>query len=384
MNLLRLFGPRRSFGSRRRLTVSIITRDSEPRLARAIAQARRFADEVVVGVDADSQDRTWELACDLADTVYRFKHPNQLAPAHMLALRYCRGDWILRLDDDEYMEAGFENLVPELLATPHFTHYNLARKVVVSEKPPLYMHAATWYPEYVLRLFRNDPSLIWKPPRFHTGYYVAGQGAHEARRAILHFEPLLCDPERRERKLKMYREGGGAAVGEGYYSDKTGERRPFAKLPDVSAPVVERSRQWIDARLHVLKVQQFPRWGCHILAVDLPTHVTAAQPMLVAIRVRNTGAVAWMPHRASWQWPQVNIGFHLCSASGQLLQAMGGRIPIAAHVAPGATTQIVGTVAAPAETGRYRLSWDMFSEGECWFETCGHTPFKTLIEVLPA
>jgi hypothetical protein len=375
---------RRWFGPRRRLTVSLITRDSEPRLERAVAQARRFADEVVVGVDADSQDRTWELACDLADTVYRFRHPNQLAPVHMLALRYCRGDWILRLDDDEYMEAGFEKLLPELLATPHFTHYLLARKMVVSEQPPLYMHEPTWYPGYVLRLFRNDPSIVWKPPRFHTGYFVAGQGALEARSAILHFEPLLCAPEQRERKLKMYREGGGAEVIEAYYSDKTGERRPFKALPKVNAPAVRRSHQWIDPEVHVLTVQPFPQWGCRILAIDLPARVAAAQPMVVTITVRNTGAMAWVPHRANWQWPQVNIGFHLRSASGELLEAMGGRMPISTHVAPGTTTQVVGTVAAPAQAGRYRLVWDMFNEGECWFEECGSTPVEVPIEVTPA
>src|SRR5258705_9411519 len=85
------------------LSVSIITRNSVSRLADAIAQPRRFADEVIVGGDAGSRDHTWELARQLADTVYRFKHPNQLAPAHMLPFQYCRGDLILRLDGDEYM-----------------------------------------------------------------------------------------------------------------------------------------------------------------------------------------------------------------------------------------------------------------------------------------
>jgi hypothetical protein len=372
----------RWFGPRRRLTVSFITRDSEPRLARAIAQARRFADEVVVGVDAGSQDRTWELACDLADTVYRFTHPRQLAPAHMLALRYCRGDWILRLDDDEYMEVGFEKLLPSLLATPHFTHYFLARKMVVSEQPPLYLHEASWYPNFVLRLFRNDASLIWKPPRFHSGYYVAGQGAQEARSAILHYEPLLCSPEQRERKLKMYREGGGGEAEEAYYRETTGELRAFNALPHVSAKRVSRRRQWIDTELHALTAQPLPQWGCNILAVDLPARVSATQTMVVTIQICNTGAVAWMPHRASWQWPQLNIAFHVRAASGDLLETIGGRIPIAAHVAPGATTQIVGTVLAPAQPGSYVLSWDLFSEGECWFEECGHTPFETPIEVL--
>lgn len=372
---------RRWFGSKRRLTVSFITRDSEQTLTRAIAQARRFADEVVVGVDADSRDRTWELAGDLADTVYRFKHPNQLSPAHMLALRYCRGEWILRLDDDEYMETGFEQIIPELLATPHFTHYYLSRKMVVSETPPRYMHALPWYPNYVLRLFRNDPSLIWKPPRFHSGYFVAGQGAHESRYSILHYEAMLCSPEQREQKLRMYRQGGGEAVIEAYYGEKTGEQRSFQPLPAVSAPKAKRRSQQIDPQVHVLTVQPFPAWGCRLLSIDLPPRLCAAQEVIATIKVTNTGKMTWLPQRTDRNWPQLSVGFHLKTESGELLQADGGRIAVNAHVPPNASAQIVGTFIAPAAAGRYRLSWDMFSENECWFEQCGSVPFDTVIEV---
>lgn len=370
--------------ARPRLSVSFITRDSEPRLARAIAQARRFADEVVVGVDAASRDRSWELAGDLADTVYRFRHPDQLAPAHMLALRYCRGDWILRLDDDEYMEAGFEHLVEELLATPYLTHYYLSRKSVVSEDPPRYMHAPTWFPNYVLRLFRNDPSLIWKPPRFHSGYFVAGQGAQESRCSILHYEAMLCSPEQREKKLRMYRQGGGEIEIEAYYGEKTGEQRPFAPLPAVSAPPVDRRQQWLDSEVHELSVQPFPEWGCEIVDIDVPGQVQVGQDILVEATLRNTGRMSWVPQRAGWSWPQLNLGFKLKTESGGLLRTDGCRIAVNAHVPAGAGAQLIGIFKAPAEPGRYLLSWDMFSENECWFEQCGSQPLDTPLEVLGA
>jgi hypothetical protein len=59
--------------ARPRLSVNILTRESESRLARVVAEVSSFADEILIGVDADSSDRTYEVACGLADIVYRFR-----------------------------------------------------------------------------------------------------------------------------------------------------------------------------------------------------------------------------------------------------------------------------------------------------------------------
>ena len=46
---------------RPRLTVSILTKDSEPRLASLLAEVSCWADEILVGVDASSRDRTFAI-----------------------------------------------------------------------------------------------------------------------------------------------------------------------------------------------------------------------------------------------------------------------------------------------------------------------------------
>jgi Glycosyl transferase family 2 len=360
------------------LSVSIITRNSGPRLANVITQARRFADEVVVGVDADSQDNTWEVATDLADTAYCFKHPNQLAPVHMLALQYCRGQWILRLDDDEHMEIGFEQIVSELLNTQLFTHYLLPRKWVVSLDPPQYMHASPWHPDYQLRLMRNDSKLVWKPPRYHSGLLVAGPGARDARFAILHYEPLMCTPENREQKLKTYREGGSNGAAENFYCEKVGERRSFQPLPSLRP--IKPLRQWIDPEMKVLTIQKFPPWGCKIVDIAIPQRVTASQSVIVALEVINTGNMTWIPQ--STGWPTLHIAFHIKSASGNTITWDGARIELGSLVLPNQATTILGSFTAPAEPGHYVLTWDMVSEGECWFEECGSETMDTPIVVV--
>lgn len=375
MNPIRRLVPR--LGQRPRLSVSIITKDSEPRLEAVIAQARAYADEVVVGVDADSRDATWQLASRLADTAYRFKHPDQLAAVHMLAPGYCRGDWILRLDDDEFMEPGFAAIVPELLATRIYTHYRLPRKWVVSLDPPRYLHAVPWYPDHALRLFRNDPAIIWKPPRYHSGYWITGPGAVDNRCAILHYEPVWCTPTQREAKIRSYRDRGGNGAAEDLYGDKTGERRPFTPPPARTARPPRRRR--VDPELREPPLRPYPAWGCRFDVGDMPTAMQAGARYPVTLQVTNTGAMAWVPHQPPW--PILNLAYRLKTRDGSMVQPEGDRLPIARQVRPGESTAVCGTITAPAAPGDYILSWDMVSEFECWFADCGSQPLEIPITV---
>ncbi len=385
MSLRRAAGAAAGLVRRRRtrsdLSVSIVTRDSEDRLASAVTRARLFADEIVVGVDADSSDRTWEAACDLADVAYRFRHSGQIAPVHMLAFRYCTGRWILRLDDDEAMEEGFGPFASQVMADGRLTHCWLARKWVVSVDPPLYLHAAPWYPDYQLRLMRNDASLVFKPPRYHSGYSVAGPGIRDPRCAILHFEPVVCSDEARQRKRRAYLEGGGSLDADRLFAKREGETRSF-ELPKSGGRPRARARR-IVPEIHAPVVRAFPPWGFALECVDLPARATAGQQLPVVLHLRNTGAMSWVPFTTG-RWPMLQVGCHLETVDGELLARDGPRVPIETFVAPGGTTIVAGTILAPDEPGEYVLSWDMVSEFECWFEQHAGTPVKTRLCVLDA
>src|SRR5512145_1181260 len=290
------------------LSVSIITRDSEGRLASAVSRARHFAEEIVVGVDAASSDQTWEAACDLADVAYRFRHAGQLAPAHMLPFRYCKGQWILRLDDDEAMEEGFEGIAAQVMADGRLTHCWLARKWVVSVDPPRYLHAAPWYPDYQLRLMRNDASLVFKPPRYHSGYSVAGPGVRDPRCAILHFEPVLCSDEARERKRRAYLAGGGSLAGDRFFSERNGQTRPFHSPREAQWP--RRRERRIVPEVHDLTARALPPWGFVLDRVDLPDSATVGQELPVVLHLRNTGGMSWVPFNGG-RWPMLQVGFRL-------------------------------------------------------------------------
>ena len=358
-----------------RLTVSIVTRNSQRHLAQVIAHARTYAQEIVIGVDAGSIDDTWEIASALADRAYQFTHPNQLAAAHNFALRHCTGDWILRLDDDEFMEHGFKDILPDLMRNPSLTHYWLPRKWVVSENPPQYLHASPWFPNHALRLFINDPSIIWKPPRYHTGYWVAGPGAVENRVAILHYEPLWCDPADRARKMAAYRNGGGNGAAEDFYENLAGELRPFT--PPFAPPAPVPKAPCIDPQTHALAVSAWPSWGCRFDALDVATHARPGQRLPVIIHLTNTGGMSWW--RSEKTWPMLAATYRI--VSGNTAQPEGWRTPISGIVRPGEQICLTGTIQAPDEPGNYVLEWDVVSEFECWFAQCGSTTVRTTLSV---
>jgi len=157
----------------------------------------------------------------------------------MLPFEYATGDWILSLDDDESIESSFDALIPRLLTDSYATHYWFPRKWLISLNPCEYLHAERWFPDWQLRLFRNDRALVWKPEKPHSGYCVLGQGYHEGGVSILHFEPLLCRGQDREMKRKLYREMGASDQADAMYSHGPDTPRGSATLRSAT---IERAR----------------------------------------------------------------------------------------------------------------------------------------------
>jgi LPS sulfotransferase NodH len=368
-----------------RLTVAITTRNSETTLPRLLAETAEYADEIVVGVDASSTDRTLTAATAGADVVYRFRlaQRGQLAPARLLPFEYASGDWILSLDDDESMEGSFDSLAEELLRAPNVTHYYFPRKWIVNDAPWEYLHAPPWFPNWSPRLFRNDRSLIWKPALAHSMYQLQGPGFYEERTSILHFEPLWCAPEERERKLASYRAAGAGAHTEEYYSPpahaprRTVTPRPPARSAPARAPGV------LHAEVRELVAAELPPWCSVISDVDLPRELRAGERVIVQATARNTGTLAWSPTYAQWPanlWPLLRLSYHLFAADGTFV-GEGDRTQLPRFVPSGGEVTFITEFPAPAAPGEYVVQWDMISENSCWFAACGSTVYRSSLRV---
>ena len=367
--------------TRLRLSVNILTRTSEDRLERLVSELRCFADEILIGVDATSPDRTYEIACDLADVVYRFRLPGQLSPARMLVFDYATGDWILSIDDDESMEVGFDALLPELMADATINHVWFPRKWLVGLDPAEYLHADPWYPNFALRLFRNDRSIVWKPDYTHSQYYVQGSGRLEERASILHFEMLLNNETTRQYKFDMYRRTSGPSGIEWYAPPPDTPRRPAALRPP--RPLLERAHKGvIHSDIRELAPVGLPPWKARFLSVDCPTTARDGELLLAQATVMNTGELAWpRPSTTNHRWPLLNLANHLLDARGEMLEFDRDRIGIPRLVRPGETVTFIFTLRAPSTPGAYLFEWDMVSEGECWFAACGGDVARTKLAV---
>jgi len=96
---------------------------------------------------------------------------------------------------------------------------------------------------------------------------------------------------------------------------------------------------------------------------------------------RNTGQSLWLPSDA--RFGPVKLGVHLKSAAGLLLDEDFARaeLPGGRGVAPGEKVTVLFRFQAPAETGDYRLAFDLVSEDVCWFEANGTRPAEAALAV---
>ncbi len=367
--------------SRPRLSACILAHSSRGGLARLLRELGSLADQVVVGVDAASRDDTLEITRSGADLVFRFEHVGPPVRARLLPLAWATGEWILSLDEDEGLDAGFGPLVGELTADPRYTHYWFPRRWLVDLDPPRYLHAAPWYPDWQLRLFRNDPTRVWHTGRVHSGYRVMGPGCREDRTTILHYEPLVLSEEERRAKGAFYRAHGGEGRAEEQHQSTAGwERRPLTPGPAAAPPPRPRPGRFLDGVLSVPERPERPPWGA-VLEARMPDAAPAGDLVVGEVTARNTGRLAWLPPTGT-SWPQLSLSYHLYTSSGALERWDGERIPVPRVVTPGDSARFLFTFPAPQRAGAYLVDWDLVSEGECWFAECGGVPARASLRVL--
>ena len=194
---------------RSKLSTCIITMNSADRIRPLLEYIRSFSDEIVVGVDSKTTDNTLEVCKGLADELFVIESTALTCNAGLEELvAHCHGDWVLRLDDDEFPEPVLEEILPALLAEAEqkgITHFKMPRLHLSSVSPFEWVDDGYLYPDYQLRLFVNQPDLLTFPgPVGHKGIECSGTRSKLHSVNLVHLNLAINPRFRREEKLNTY------------------------------------------------------------------------------------------------------------------------------------------------------------------------------------
>lgn len=133
------------------LSLIVITRNEEAAIARCLGSVA-FADDIVV-VDSGSTDRTVEIARGLGAHVTVTADWPGFGPQKNRALDLARGDWVLSLDADEWIDPQYVAAIRRAIADPAAPDaFRISRR---SRFCGRVVDHCGWSPDYVVRLFRR-------------------------------------------------------------------------------------------------------------------------------------------------------------------------------------------------------------------------------------
>jgi glycosyltransferase involved in cell wall biosynthesis len=137
------------------VSLTMIVKNEESNIAACLESVRDLVDEIVV-VDTGSSDATKSIAAGMGARVFDFPWVDDFAAAFNESIRYATREWIFRIDADDRLDeenhrklrALFSQLPAATVAywMKYVSSYYYGRTVVVD----------------VLRLFRNNPRIIWR------------------------------------------------------------------------------------------------------------------------------------------------------------------------------------------------------------------------------
>ena len=150
-----------------KISVIVITKDEEKNISECLKSVE-WADEIIV-VDAESCDKTIELAKKFTDKVY-IKKWEGYVPQKKYALSIASNDWVLSLDADERITPELKNELLNITSS-EFSGYKIRRKNFLLNKE---ITSCGWGNDYQLRFFLKARTSL-TDRLVHEGFTVNGK-----------------------------------------------------------------------------------------------------------------------------------------------------------------------------------------------------------------
>lgn len=153
------------------LSVALITFNEEHILEKTLSAIHNWVDEIVV-VDSFSTDNTLNILEMFNVKLFQEKWKGYSGQKNF-AISKCSGDWILVLDADEVVSKSLKNEILEAIKYPRQNlGFEIPRKFFVGKR---WIRYGGYYPDYQLRLFKNNINAHFKQREVHESIELVGQ-----------------------------------------------------------------------------------------------------------------------------------------------------------------------------------------------------------------
>jgi glycosyltransferase involved in cell wall biosynthesis len=150
----------------------VIAKNEEANIRRCIESQRSCIDEIVLIVDEESTDKTYEIATCYSNVKVSVAKWKGYSETKKDAILLTTNDWILWIDADEAITRELKEEIIQLKnSAPSYSAYSIPRKANFLGK---WIKHSGWYPGRVTRLF-NKNHASFNSQKVHEDLKVSGE-----------------------------------------------------------------------------------------------------------------------------------------------------------------------------------------------------------------
>lgn len=139
------------------ITLSVCAHNEENNLGRCLKSAKSLVDEIVVLVEDDTVDKTFEIARSFTKNVFKVKHEQMFHINRQKAIDKATSDWVLNLDADEEITPELGAEIKSAIKQTDFSAFRMPRSSKIFDK---WLKHTGWYPDYQIKLFRKGKGIL--------------------------------------------------------------------------------------------------------------------------------------------------------------------------------------------------------------------------------
>lgn len=334
-----------------------------------MAEVRAVFDELVIFVDENRvKTGTVDRARKVGSRVHLYKADTWYEWDLGSKARACESDWVFQIEYDEQLSPEWQqDGWRQLLETTNFTHFWILRRWTVPGGR--YICDNPWWPDFQLRLFRNNVEGAAFPAKLHDRIYIPGLGAGFRSLIIHHHVLALWSRAEREKRARLYDEMRPGEGGGHYYV--------YEKYRPSEAPLPESNSVNLDQE--VIQMDRLSDEDVSRISIKLRTvlrEVTVSEMFWLEVEVANATTV---PLYSCPPFP-VHLSYHwIQPATQQMIVFSGERSGVFPCAPSNAVTPWKMVVVAPREPGKYILQIAVVQDGIRWFEEVNPAILQELV-----